>query len=214
MIASRDQRRPHLSRLRAWAIAAPVCLGLLACSAERETTLMRSRRAREAGALRVERLQQQRELELWQGTRDQALREADEARSGAVRASSLLRSARSELRRELDRLEAKERDLAAAKARGAEIEAQLKPLRELEQQLLEKDKQIRAAEASVKQLAGEVAKAAETAAQKEAQLQPRLAALQEKLTKLKEAGVSIEQAEALVAAAAKLLAPSPAKKND
>ena len=61
MIASRDQRRPHLSRLRAWAIATPACLGLLACSAERETTLMRSRRAREAGALRVERLQQQRD---------------------------------------------------------------------------------------------------------------------------------------------------------
>ena len=45
---------------------------LSACAVDRETTLMRSSRARLAGALRAEREQQERELAIWEATRAEA----------------------------------------------------------------------------------------------------------------------------------------------
>lgn len=213
MIASHDHGQIHLSRRGRWLVAAMACALWGACASDRETTLMRSRRAREAGALRAEREQQEREIALWAATNDQARRAAAEARRGAVEASSRLRSARLELQLELGKLQQREQSLDAARRRAQEIERQLGPLRALEAQLRSQDAQLVAVEERIKQLAGEVAKATESAAQQEAQLKPRLKALQNKLQQLQAAGASIVQAEALVAAASKVLATPPTTKK-
>lgn len=214
MIATRSARRTDLS---ARALGAALLLGLVGCAAGRETTLMRSSRAREIGALRAERLLQERELAIWEATREESLAATDEARLESVRASSRLRSVRGELRRELGKLVEGERALAAAVARAEEIEAQLKPLRALEQTLKDKDALLTKAQDRVKELAAEVAKATEAAAAQEAQLAQQLAALQARLAALKTAGVTLAEVDAKIAAASKALAPPAApaaKKKD
>lgn len=211
MIASTDPRRPLLSRPTLRPVAVALAFLLAGCVGERQTTLLRSSRAREVGKLRAERERQERELAIWQATRDLSVEEAATARLESVRASSRLRSARAELMRELDKLQRNERELVAAQQRAQEIEQELAPLRALEQTLRDRERLIADAEARIKALAGEVAKATEGVAEQESQLKPRLAALLQRLRDLKAVGAALDEAEAKVAAAAKVLAPPPAK---
>ena len=187
-------------------IAAPILTG---CATDRESTMMRSSRARAVGILRSEREQQERELELWQATRGQADRDIRAARLESVRISSQLRGVRGLLARELRELAAAEQQFVAAQKRAAEIQQQLLPLKTLEQRLVDQDKLILAAKDQIQSLSAEVAKAEGEAASQEAVLKPKLVALQKRLADLKAAGVQIAEAEGKVAAAQKVLAPPP-----
>src|SRR5690606_14682194 len=153
-------RQPAQHRFSGSACVAVLCLVLLApilasCAADRQSTLLRSTRAREVGALRAERKQQERELELWQATREQAKTDIAVARFDSVRTSSQLRSVRGELRRELDALAAAEQELQAAQQRATEIEQELEPLRALEQQLIDQQQLMDAARDRVQSLTAE-----------------------------------------------------------
>lgn len=165
------------------------------------------------GELRVERLQQERELELWEASREEATRDIAAARLESVKISSSLRAVRSERHRQLATLAATEKELLAAIQRALKIEKELQPLRALEQQLRDQEALIKAANVRVKSLAGEVAKATDSAAKQEAVLKPKLAAVQARLAALKAAGVQISEAEAKIAAAQKVLAPPPVTKK-
>jgi septal ring factor EnvC (AmiA/AmiB activator) len=214
MIASYHQQRSWFSR--------PACLGsvllvlavpfLAGCAIDRENTLMRSSRARDVGVLRAERLEQERELELWEATLDQANKDIGVARFESVRTSSQLRGVRSALLRELQDLAASEQELLDAKLRAAEIEVELKPLRALELQLVDQQKAIAGAKEKVESLSKEVDKATAEAAKQEAVLQPKLVALQKRLADLKAAGLRIAETEAKIAAAQNVLVkPAPKK---
>ena len=182
-------------------------LFLTGCATDRESTIMRSSRARAVGVLRSERKQQERELELWQATRGQADRDISAARLDSVRISSQLRGVRGLLSRELRELTAVEQQFVAAQKRAADIQKQLLPLKTLEQRLVDQDKLILAAKDQIQSLSAEVAKAEGEAASQEAVLKPKLVALQKRLADLKAVGVQIAEAEAKVAAAQKVLAP-------
>lgn len=233
MIASADPQQPRFSqpqaaghrlgaltprRLAVLAGRAAVlagCAALLAgCANDRQTTLLRSSRARAVGELRAEREQQERELALWQKTREEALEETASVRFDAVRASSVLRTVQANLDRELSLLQRSEQNLLDALQRGTEIEVELKPLRALEQQLLDQQAEIKKANERVQALAAELAVATAAVSKQETTLQPKLEALQKRLAVLKTVGVTIAEVDALVAAAQKALAPAskPAKK--
>jgi len=158
--------------------------------------------------LRAEREQQERELELWQATRDQAKNDIAVLRFDSVRTSSELRSVRGELRRELEGLAAGGNELLLAQQRAIEIEQELEPLRALEHQLIEQQQLMDAARDRLQSLTTEVAKATAEAAQQEAVLKPKLVALQKRLTELQAAGVQIAETEAKIEAAQKVLAPA------
>jgi len=195
------------------ASVAVLCLVLLVplvagCATDRQSTLLRSSRARAVGALRAEREQQERELELWQATRDQAKNDIAVLRFDSVRTSSELRSVRGELRRELEGLAAGGNELLLAQQRAIEIEQELEPLRALEHQLIEQQQLMDAARDRLQSLTTEVAKATAEAAQQEAVLKPKLVALQKRLTELQAAGVQIAETEAKIEAAQKVLAPA------
>lgn len=179
------------------------------CATDRETTLRRSSRARAVGEVRAERQRQERELELWESSREEAARDIGVARLESVRISSHLRSVQQEVQRETTKLAAAEKELLAAVNRSLQIEKELKDLRALEQQLRDKGALIKAAQKRVADMAGEVAKATEGAAQQEATLKPRLQKVQARLAALKAAGATIGDVEAKVAAVAKVLAPPP-----
>lgn len=173
---------------------------------------MRSSRARDVGVLRAERLEQKRELELWEATLDQANKDIGVARLDSVRTSSQLRGVRSDLLRELQHLASSEQELLDAKLRAAEIEVELKPLRALELQLVDQQKAIAVAKEKVESLSKEVDKATAEAAKQEAVLQPKLVALQKRLADLKVAGLRIAETEAKLAAAQNVLVkPAPKK---
>ncbi|MGK0263866.1 MAG: DNA repair exonuclease SbcCD ATPase subunit [Planctomycetota bacterium] len=214
MIASCQQQQPWFSRPAAvGAILLVLAVPFLAgCATDRETTMMRSSRARSVGVLRSERKQQERELELWEATRDQATKDIGEARFDSVRTSSHLRGVRSALLRQLKDLARIEQELLDAQQRAAEIEVELKPLRALEQQLKDQQKSIVAARGRVESLTQEVGKANADAAKQEAVLKPKLVLLQKRLADLKAAGLHIAETEAKIAAAQKVLVP-PAPKQ-
>jgi hypothetical protein len=218
MIASRSTLQPRflpktVSGGMYFCLLMPFLAG---CIAESETTLLRASRAREVGEVRAERKQQERELNLWQATRDESTRLMAQARLESVRTSSRLRTVKVQLRRQMDALQALEKELLLAKKRAEDIEQQLVPLRGLEQQMKDQDRLITTAAARIKVRAGEVARATEGAAKQEAQLKPRLDALVARLKELKAAGVLIADVEAKIAAAQKIMAPpkaTPAKKK-
>ncbi|MFT4515488.1 MAG: hypothetical protein ACI91B_004203 [Planctomycetota bacterium] len=174
--------------------------------------MMRSSRARAVGILRAERQQQERELELWEATLKQTRKDIGVARFDSVRTSSHLRGVRLGLLRQLQDLGAAERELLDARKRAADIEVQMKPLRALEQQLLDQQKSIAVAKDKIESLTKEVAKATAEAAQQEAVLKPKLVALQKRLAELKTAGLHIAETEAKIAAAQKVLVPQDPKK--
>ena len=207
--------QPRQHRFSALPVVALLCLVITApiltgCATDRESTMMRSSRARAVGVLRSERKQQERELELWQATRGQADRDISEARLDSVRISSQLRGVRGLLARERRELAGIEQQLVAAEKRAADIQKQLLPLKKLEQRLADQGKLISAAKDQIQSLSAEVAKAEGEASSQEAILKPKLVALQKRLADLKVVGVQIAEAEAKVAAAQKVLAP-PAK---
>jgi DNA repair exonuclease SbcCD ATPase subunit len=214
MIASCHQHRSWFSRPKSFAailvvLAVPFLAG---CAVDRESTLMRSSRARAVGVLRAERKEQERELELWESTLDQANKDIGSARFDSVRTSSQLRGVRSALLRELKDLAESEQELLDAKKRAAEIEVELKPLRALELQLADQQKAIAAAKGNVESLSKEVEKATAEVAKHEAVLKPKLLVLQKRLADLKTAGLRIAEVEAKIAAAQNVLAlPVPAK---
>lgn len=193
-----------------WLVLSPLLGG---CASDRETTLRRSSRGRAVGALRAERLQQERELELWEAACEEANRDIAAARFDSIQTSSNLRTVRAEWQRQQLTLTAAENELLAAIQRALQIEKELQPLRALEQQLRDQDALIKDAQTRIKTLVAEVAKATHAAAQQEAALKPKLAAVQARLAALKAAGVQISEAEAKIAAAQKVLAPPPAPKK-
>ena len=77
MLTSRHPQPHRFSVLHCAASTALVLLlpFLVSCSTDRQSTMLRSSRAREVGTLRAERKQQERELELWHATRDEANRD-------------------------------------------------------------------------------------------------------------------------------------------
>lgn len=214
MIAS-HQQHPSLFSRPIFVIAILVMLGvpfLGGCTVDRENTLMRSSRARAVGVLRAERKEQERELDLWEATRDQATKDIGEARFDSVRTSSQLRGVRSALLRELQELALSEQELLDAKKRAAEIEVELKPLRALELQLANQQKAITAAEDKIASLSKAAEKSAADVAKQEAALKPKLLMLQKRLADLKSAGLRIAEVEAKIVAAQKVLVvPAPAK---
>ena len=124
---------PRQHRFSPLPVAALLCLvitvpSLTGCATDRESTMMRSSRARAVGVLRTERKQQERELELWEATRDQANRDISAARLESVRISSQLRGVRGLLAREQSDLALMEQQLVAANKRAVEIQTQLLPL--------------------------------------------------------------------------------------
>ena len=223
MIATQNQRPPAFCggsgrRSAPWVVV--LVAMLLGCASDRQTTLLRSSRARAIGELRAERERQERELQLWEATREEAIAATDRAHFESVKVGAALRAVRAALNLQLEDLADAEKELEAARVRAAEIEEELRPLRALEKQRAEQERLLAEAESRVKQLAGEVAKATEEAAAREAQLKPKLAQLQARLAELKAAGVAIEAAEKSIATAAKILAPpqeakeAPKKKKD
>lgn len=200
-------------------VTAALSLLLAGCAVgERETTLLRSRRAREVGELRAEREQQERDLAVWQATRDELLAKIAAANAESVERASELRVLRAQLLFELDDLHRAEGELEAARRRAEQIEQELAPLRALERTLAESDRRIAEAKQRVKAAGEQLAAVLAECEQQSAALAPKLAAAQQKLAALKAAGVQIAEAEARVAAAAKVLAPPPApeaaKKQD
>lgn len=173
---------------------------------------MRSSRARAVGVLRAERKQQERELELWQATREQANKDIGVARFDSVRTSSQFRGVRAGLLRELQALREAEQELLDAKKRAAEIEVELKPLRALEQLLRDQQLLIAAAKDRTQSMSKEVDKATAEAAKLDATLRPKLVTLQKRLADLKAAGLHIAETEAKIAAAQKVLVPPTPKK--
>lgn len=214
MIASCHQHRSWFSHPVSLAailvvIAVPFLGG---CAIDRENTLMRSSRARAVGVLHAERLEQERELELWESTLDQANKDIGVARLDSVRTSSQLRGVRLALLHELKELAVSEQELLDAKNRAAEIEAELKPLRALELQIADQEKAIAVAKGTVESLSKAVGQAAAEAAKQEAVLKPKLVVLQKRLADLKLAGLRIAETEAKLAAAQSVLAPPAPKK--
>jgi hypothetical protein len=93
-------------------VAAALLLGVASvlpgCASERETTVLRSARARQAGAMRAERDRFEREMAVWEATRDEAIAAIDAAKAESVRRSSELRAVRAELARQITRLRVEE----------------------------------------------------------------------------------------------------------
>jgi DNA repair exonuclease SbcCD ATPase subunit len=207
MIASVGARPAAFSRAAAAVPAVLVAALLAACASERETTLSRSARHREVAGLRAERDRLQREIAIVARTNAETAAALVAARERSVTSASELRTALAALRIELDRQLRGEAELAAARTRQQQIEAELAPLRALEATLREQEAARTAAAARSAALAGELEALASQVAATEAELRPRLAALQQKLAALQQAGVAIAAADAAVAAAAKVLAP-------
>lgn len=214
MIATQHTQPHRFSTKPCLAMLGLVLLPLLSgCATDRETTLRRSSRARAVGEVRAERVRQERELELWESSREEATRDIAVARQESVRISSHLRTVQQEVQRETKMLAVAEKALLTAVNRSLQIEKELKDLRALEQQLRDKDALIKAAQQRVQDMAGEVAKATEGAAQQEAALKPKLQQVQARLAALKAAGATLGDVEAKVAAVAKVLAPPAPKKK-
>jgi chromosome segregation ATPase len=183
-------------------VAAPACL-LGSCETDRENTLMRSARQRQLGEERAERERLERERDLLRLANDETRAELAAARNDGVRVAAELRTNLVALRHELDRLQRAEQDLAAARTRANEIEAQIAPLRALEatardQQQLQADAQQKLAA-----LSAEVDAANKRVAEQEAELLPRLQAMQQRLQLLQQLRQALDET-------GKAAAPAPA----
>ena len=182
---------------------------LAACAAERETTIARSARLREVGALQSERQQLAADLQVLRQTAGQTEAEIAAATTQSVRAAARLRVVMAELQRELGLLQRAEADLAVARLRAAAIETELKPLRELENTLREQESLRAVAAARLATLRPEVEALAAQVTALEAELLPKLAALQQKFASQQALAAALAAAEQAVGAAmAPLLPPA------
>lgn len=197
---------------RPFAIASLLALSTLgSCLAERENTLMRAARVREARALQDERDRLVRQVAVLQQTHADATRQLGAADAQAIETAAELRAVRADLQFRLQQLVQAEQDLAAAEARAKQIEAQLVPLRALEATLTQLEAQRAAAQQKLVALQQEVAAAEAAAQQGEAELSPRLQAAKARLAAVQKASTALATAEAALAEALASLAPPPAQ---
>lgn len=183
---------------------------LAGCVAERETTISRSARQREFEAEQAGRERQQRELEVLRREVSEAWAAIGSTKAESVRLASVLRATHVELLQQLGRLKDAEQDLATAKARGLAIEAELVPLRALEQTLRELPARRAAAEQQLAALQAEVTAAELAIAAKTAELQPRLQQLQQQLAAAQQVAKAIGEAQTVIGGAAATLSPPAA----
>lgn len=204
------RRRPAAAFSCPWPWLLGVALAGAGCAAERETTLSRSARMREAAELRAERDRLREEMVVLQRTNAEAQAALSAARRDAVAAGAELRATLAALHYDVGRVQTAEQDLAAARQRRAQIEEELLPLRALEATVRDQERLRAEAAGRSAALAAEIEALAKAATAKEAELRPRLAALQQKLAALQQLGVTLAAAEAAIAEALKVVAPPPA----
>ena len=183
---------------------------LWGCATDRETTLSRTARGREAGAARAERERQQRELALLRETSAETLAAIADANAESVRRSSELRAVLADLQHRIGVQQMAEQDLDEAKARAAAIEVELQPLRQLEQTLRDRERLLAEATARAGSLQAELEAATRAVELKQADLQPKLAALQRLIESMSQLEQATAGAKASIGEATKLLSPAPA----
>ena len=199
-----------ISRRRVWVVLWLLqWSGFSGCLAEPEPTLSRLAREREIGAARARHEEQQQELDRLRQEATDAVLAIGAAKADVVRRAAELRAVLADLHRQVSLLQTAEQDLASARARALAIEQELRPLRALEQALVDQETLRVQAGQRVAALEVEVAAAMQAAEQREAELQPRLAALQQQLAAARQIEQALATAEAAVGAAIKTLAPSP-----
>ncbi|MCR9247951.1 MAG: hypothetical protein NXI31_23215 [bacterium] len=184
---------------------------LAGCVLDRETTLSRAARQRQVQALRVERERAERDRDILVQRTAELRREIVVVQRAAVVAESNLRASRADLQHELAKLVAAERDLQAAKDRGKAIEAELKPLRDLERTLRERGALLEAAKQRKTLLEKELGVAQAAAKKATADLQPKIDALKAKVAEAKKVDQAVSAAKAALEAGGKLLGPPPKK---
>ena len=180
---------------------------LLGCATDRETTLSRTARGRQAGAAKAERERQHHELELLRETSAETLAAIADANAESVRRSSELRAVLAQLQYQIGVQQMAEQDLAAAKVRAAAIELELQPLRQLEQTLRDRERLLAEANARAATLQTELEAATKAAEQKQAELQPKLTALQQRIESMNQLEQAIAGAKASLGEATKVLSP-------
>jgi DNA repair exonuclease SbcCD ATPase subunit len=197
-------------RVQVLALALVPCL-LGACAVERETTIARAARSRQVGAQRAERQRQEQDLALLRQTAGQTEAEITAATRRSVEVAAALRTVAAQLQYELGVLQQAEGDLATARARAQQIEAELQPLRALEQTLRDQEALRSAAAVRLSTLQPEVEALQLQVSQREAELLPRLQALQRQATAQQQLAAVLTAAEkALAEALAPLAPPAPA----
>ncbi len=190
-----------------WVLGALLLAG---CMAERETTISRSARQREFEAEKSEREHQRRELEVLRHQVNEEEAAIRSSKAESVRLAMVVRATHQELLQQLGRLKDAEQDLATVRQRGLQIEAELVPLRALEQTLQELPQRRAAAEQQLAALQAEVAAAEQAIAAKNAELQPRLQQLQQQLAAAQQVAKAIGEAQTVIGGAAATLSPPAA----
>ncbi|MBL9076113.1 MAG: hypothetical protein JNL08_01335 [Planctomycetes bacterium] len=113
------------SKSRRWRVAVLPWLCLACgCLGPSEPHLATLARARRATAGDLERERRQRELAIAEQEARDLLAAITAAKAESVRAAAALRAVRAELLQQLEQLQAAERDLAAARTRQQQIEAE------------------------------------------------------------------------------------------
>jgi chromosome segregation ATPase len=195
---------------RARRLVACCLLALAACASDRETTLSRTRRAQELGEMRAERDRLRQELDVLERTNAENTQKVVQVRRSSVTTASEARTELAALAFEVARLQRAEQDVAAARARAQQIEAELQPLRELQTTLRERDQLVAEAQARLARIQAESAATMGVITAHEAELAPRLAAMKTKLATLQQLGVTLAAAEKAIADALEVVQPKPA----
>lgn len=209
MVATRRQPAAAFSP-RARRLVAGCLLALAACASDRETTLSRTRRAQELGEMRAERDRLRQELDVLQRTNAENTAKVAQLRRTAVTTASEVRTELAALAWEVGRLQRAENDVAAARTRAQQIEAELQPLLALQATLRERDQLIVEAQGRLTRLQAETAATTAVIAAQEAELQPRLEALKAKLAALERLGVTLAAAEKAIAESLAIVQPKAA----
>lgn len=179
------------------------------CATEGETTLARTARALEVGAMRAERLHLERQLEVLRQTDGQQARDIQVAKASAVRTGASLQAVLAELHGQLELVRRAEIDLEAARARGRQIELELAPLRALELQLAQQERRRVELEAQLASGSANVAALEQQLQEQAATLLPRLGALQRQVEAARRFGAVVDGAEKAVVEALAQLVPPP-----
>ncbi len=185
-------------------------LALAGCVAPAEPTVARLAREQQEGTVFAERDRRRRELQLARQETQDLMAGIAAAQAASVRSAAELRAVRAALAFELERLHAAESDLEAARTRARQVEAELQPLRALEQALVEQDRLRVATAERLAVLTAEVDAAAATAAGKTAELQRRLQELRGQLAAAQRFEQAMAAAQAAAAEVLQQLAPPPA----
>lgn len=204
MVATSRSLSAAFSRRTAWLSL----LLLAACAVERETTISRAKRSREVGAQRAERERQQQELALLGQTAGQTEAEIVVATRRSVEVAADLRTVLAQLQYEVGLLQQAEGDLATARTRAQQIEAELGPLRALEQTRRDQEALRAAAAARLAALQPEVEALQLQVTQRETELLPRLQALQRQAAAQQQLASVLAAAEQALAAALAPLQPA------